>query len=160
MAYQQPKEQLLKSKELKDYNIRVIVAGSRGFSDKILFHEKMINFLEDVDEPVLFISGAAPSGADDLIIRWCKRYGYPCKEQPADWDKYGRSAGFKRNVEMAKIATHLIVFYDGISPGTTHMLEQAEPSAYNLITKTILIKSLKNDPTNHKKDLRIAGCAV
>ena len=160
MAYQQPKEQILKSTDLKDYSIRVIVAGSRGFSDKVLFHEKILAFLEEIDEPVLFISGAAPSGADDLIIRWCKRYGYPCKVQPADWDKHGRGAGFIRNVEMAKIATHLIAFYDGVSPGTAHMLEQAESTAYNLITKTILIKSLKNDPTNHKKDLHIGGCAV
>ncbi len=160
MAYQQPKAQLLKSTDLKDYTIRVIVAGSRGFSDKILFHEKIIAFLEDLDEPVLFISGGAPSGADDLIIRWCKRFGYPCKEMPADWDNLGRSAGYVRNVEMAKVATHLLVFYDGASPGTTHMLEQAEPDAYNLITKTFLIKSLKNDPTNHKKDIRVRGCAV
>ena len=44
MAYQQPKEQILKSTDLKDYSIRVIVAGSRGFSDKVLFHEKILYF--------------------------------------------------------------------------------------------------------------------
>ena len=160
MAYPSPKDQVLKSLELKDYTIRIIVSGSRKFADKILFHEKIIAFLEDMEAPVLFISGAAPSGADDLIIRWCKRFNYPCKEMQADWNQFGRSAGFIRNVEMAKVATHLLTFYDGSSPGTAHMLEQAEPSAYNLITKIILIKNLKNDPTDHKKDLHITGCLV
>lgn len=54
---------------------------------------------------------------------------------PADWSKLGRKAGFIRNIEMAKIATHCISFWDNISNGTRNMILTAVK--YNLITKVI-----------------------
>lgn len=160
MAYKQPKGQALQSLDVKDYRIVAIVSGSRGFNDKKLFHEKILDFLEDVSEPVLFISGEAHSGPDDFIISWCKRYGYPCKRMPADWEKHGRSAGYIRNIEMAKIATNLISFWDGISPGTAHMIEQADPENYNLIKKVIMFKGKDNGKKSSQKNIHVVGSAV
>ena len=40
-----------------------------------------------------------------------------------DWDKDGRSAGYKRNAEMAEYADALIAVWDGDSKGTKHMIE-------------------------------------
>ena len=51
---------------------------------------------------------------------------------PADWDKYGKSAGYRRNVEMAKFAIEdqnkglLIAFWDGKSRGTKWMIDIAK----------------------------------
>ena len=45
---------------------------------------------------------------------------------PADWNTYGKSAGFVRNIEMAENATALIAFWDGKSSGTKHMIETAK----------------------------------
>lgn len=47
------------------------------------------------------------------------------KLYPADWKKYGSSAGYIRNDEMAKYADCLIAFWDGKSKGTKHMIDLA-----------------------------------
>ena len=44
---------------------------------------------------------------------------------PADWDKYGKAAGFIRNEQMAQNADALVVFWDGKSRGTKNMIELA-----------------------------------
>lgn len=120
-----PKTQEVQSLNPRDYETRIIVAGSRGYDNRIDFHKVLCAYLERFDTPILFVSGKAPSGADDLIIRWCKKFKYPCLEKPADWNSLGKRAGYVRNAEMAKIGTHLLAFHDGQSPGTGHMIEEA-----------------------------------
>ena len=50
---------------------------------------------------------------------------------PANWDLYGKSAGFRRNIEMADYAIAdnsrgiLLAFWDGKSKGTKHMIDIA-----------------------------------
>jgi hypothetical protein len=122
--YETPSPQSLCSQSPKDYAVRCIVAGTRKYDNMREFHEAVCDQLRDFDAPVLFISGAARSGADDLIIRWCHRFGYPCLQMPADWNT-GRGAGFARNTNMAILGTHLLAFHDGQSPGTQHMIDQA-----------------------------------
>ena len=39
------------------------------------------------------------------------------------WDIYGKKAGYMRNEEMAKVADALVVFWDGKSKGTKHMID-------------------------------------
>ena len=56
-------------------------------------------------------------------------------EFPADWDKHGKSAGYKRNLEMAENADALIAFWDGESRGTKHMIDIAKEK--NLLTRII-----------------------
>lgn len=121
-----PKPQALQSLDPRDYKHVVCVAGTRYWNDRRYFHEKIVEFLETYEEPVLFVSGCATSGADDLILRWCAKFRYPCKKMPADWDQFGNSAGFIRNEEMAKIINHLIAFWDKVSHGTGHMIDCCE----------------------------------
>jgi len=47
---------------------------------------------------------------------------------PAEWDKYGKSAGYRRNQDMANVAEALIAIRVGgeSSKGTTHMIKIAE----------------------------------
>lgn len=134
-----PKPQALQSLDPRDYEIRIVVAGSRGYMDRREFHEVLCAYLERFEgKNILFISGAAHTGADDLIIRWCKKYKFPCKEMPADWDTLGKRAGYVRNTEMAKLGTHLLEFYDGTSRGSAHMIEEA--MKYGLMTKIIYVR--------------------
>jgi hypothetical protein len=42
---------------------------------------------------------------------------------PAQWEIYGKMAGYLRNLEMAKIADAVVLFWDGKSKGTKHMLD-------------------------------------
>ena len=54
---------------------------------------------------------------------------------PADWNKHGKSAGYRRNEEMAKVADACICFWDGVSKGTMHMINLAKE--YGLETEVI-----------------------
>ncbi len=64
-------------------------------------------------------------GADKLGYDWGKANNIPIAEFPADWNRYGKSAGYRRNVEMAKNADALLALWDGKSRGTRHMIEIA-----------------------------------
>jgi hypothetical protein len=104
----------------------------------------MWDYIKTLDgQSVIFISGAAKSGADALIIRFCKEHNLPWVEYPADWDNLGKSAGYVRNVAMARVGTHLITFYDGVSKGTRHMA--AEALKRGLAVTTILIDIVKRN---------------
>lgn len=118
-----PKPQALQSVDPRDYRIRVVVAGTRGYNDRKRFHEFMCRFVARFKQPILFISGAAKTGADRLIILWCKKFGFPCLEMPADWDNHGKGAGYIRNAAMGRIATRVVAFYDGHSNGTANMID-------------------------------------
>lgn len=61
--------------------------------------------------------------------------GLPVDEFRADWDTHGKSAGYKRNSQMADHADMLIAFWDGKSKGTKHMIDLAR--AKKLIVKVV-----------------------
>ena len=105
---------------------RVIVAGSRGFIDYILLRNSLDKLLCDkTSDGIEIVSGTA-KGADSLGEQYATEHGYSIKQFPADWDIYGKSAGYRRNKEMAEYADALVAFWDGVSPGTKHMIDLAK----------------------------------
>lgn len=103
--------------------IKVIIAGGRHFKDYNLLVSKL-HYLLQKHKQVVIVSGKA-KGADYLGEVYARDFGHIVEEYPADWDKHGKSAGYKRNTEMAKNATHLVAFWDGKSKGTKHMIDIA-----------------------------------
>ncbi len=114
--------------------MKVIIAGSRIFNDYEILHQKCDYILSKVSE-VEIVSGTA-YGADKLGKRYANEKGYRLTQFPADWEKYGKSAGYKRNEEMAKYADSLIAFWDGKSKGTKHMIDLAERYKLKVIVVT------------------------
>lgn len=113
--------------------IRLIIAGSRAFEDyQLLRCEVLMYIIEEIQHKNIEIVSGTASGADKLGEKFAIQYNFPIKRFPADWDKYGKSAGYKRNEEMAKYATHCIVFWDGKSRGTKHMIDLAKKYGLNL----------------------------
>jgi predicted Rossmann fold nucleotide-binding protein DprA/Smf involved in DNA uptake len=104
--------------------MKVIIAGGRDFSDYSLLKESCDQILSNLDN-IEIVSGRA-KGADSLGEEYALENGHNCKIFPADWDKYGKAAGYKRNSEMAEYAELLIAFWDGTSRGTEHMINIAE----------------------------------
>ena len=74
---------------------------------------------------VKIISGMA-DGADSLAIRYADERKLTKILFPANWKRFSRVAGFLRNEDMLSVATHLVVFWDGKSSGTNHMIEIAK----------------------------------
>lgn len=100
---------------------RIIIAGGRDFYDYDLVKMTMARIGY---KPTVIVSGCA-RGADTLGINWAIDNFTPVDKYPADWDRYGKSAGYKRNVQMAENADMLIAFWDGKSKGTKHMIDIA-----------------------------------
>lgn len=106
---------------------RVIIAGGRYFENYDLVKEKCDYFLSEKKKThqLIVVSGHA-TGADSLGERYAKENDLQCELHPADWDRFGKSAGPKRNAEMAEVANALIAFWDGQSRGTKNMIELAK----------------------------------
>jgi hypothetical protein len=102
--------------------MKVIIAGSRGFTDYNFLCECVLRTPIKITEVV---SGRCKNSPDMLGERWAKENGVPIAPFPALWDKYGKAAGFIRNREMALYADALIAVWDNKSRGTRHMIETA-----------------------------------
>jgi len=101
--------------------MRVIIAGSRTITDYSIVEKAVIASGFNVTE---IISGGA-KGVDRLGELWAKINGVKLSRFQADWNTYGRVAGFIRNAEMLKFADALIVVWDGKSRGTFDILSKA-----------------------------------
>ena len=101
--------------------MKVIVAGSRTIHDYALVVNAIHASGYEIDE---LVSGGA-RGVDSMGETWAYAHNVPIKQFPAEWDKYGKSAGFRRNEVMAKYADALILVWDGQSHGSAHMLKTA-----------------------------------
>lgn len=112
--------------------IKVIVAGSRTFKNYELLRKKLDYYLQNYTRDEIEIVCGKAKGADTLGEKYAFIRGIPIKYFPANWDKYGKSAGYKRNAEMAKYATHCIIFWNGISKGSKHMADIARENNLHL----------------------------
>lgn len=103
---------------------KVIIAGSRSFQDYPMLKKYADFKLSNIKDTIEIVSGGA-KGADSLGERYAKENGYSLKVFPADWERFGKAAGYMRNVEMARYADALLAFWDGKSCGTMHMIQIA-----------------------------------
>jgi len=101
---------------------RVIVTGSRALSrdwaDIDLVRAALDLARWDAGGPMVVVHGACPTGADAIASWWVRghqRCGNPLElseePPPADWDRYGRAAGFRRNAEMVALGADLCLVF-------------------------------------------------
>lgn len=106
--------------------VKLAVIGSRNFSDYNLFCEKLEYLTQNIKEDITFISESAKSGADALIVRFCRENNKELIEYPPDYIKYpGKYALFKRNDEIVSNCDYLISFWDGQSRGASYTHNKA-----------------------------------
>jgi len=103
--------------------IKVIIAGGRNFDDYDKLCRVCDDFLKNYCN-IEIVSGAC-KGADLLGEQYAKEKGHKLTQFPANWKRYGKAAGPKRNQEMANYADALIAFWDGRSNGTKNMIDLA-----------------------------------
>jgi len=109
---------------------KVVIAGGRDFSDArhYITLKKTLDFMLQKKREayeIIIISGCA-RGADSLGEEYARERGYDCMEFPANWTKYGRGAGHRRNAEMCTACDAVIAFWDGKSKGTAGMIALAK----------------------------------
>lgn len=101
--------------------MRIIVCGSRTWSDPTLIERAMRNVSGGDLASVTWVHGHCRRGAD----RICDRLAPGCERHEADWDTHGKSAGHVRNVRMANLGADLCLAFDRHSPGTADMIRVA-----------------------------------
>lgn len=74
------------------------------------------------------MSGGA-KGADSLAERFAKENNIETMIFPADWDKYGKNAGYIRNKDIISNSDIVIAFWDGKSKGTKISIDLAKQSS-------------------------------
>jgi len=116
--------------------MRVIIAGSRDFNNFESLEFEVIRIFKKLKaegyfttrNDITIVSGTA-KGADKLGEKFAEKYNLKLERFPANWDKFGKSAGYKRNQHMSTFAKEdngvLIAFWNGSSKGTKHMIDIA-----------------------------------
>ena len=91
----------------------------------------------------LFIHGGC-IGVDLIGVQVAKKLGFDILSMPANWKKYGRAAGPKRNIDMVDsvlqyknngISTIVLAFHDNLdmSKGTKHCVNYAKKKGLKVI---------------------------
>jgi len=106
-------------------NEYILVAGSRNFVDA----ETLAKILtENVGTEDIIVEGGA-KGVDGMARQWAEARDINVVEIKADWEKYGRAAGPKRNDEMTKFIAErggkALFIWDGESKGTKQCISSA-----------------------------------
>ncbi len=117
---------------------RVVIAGCRYY-ENYKEAEKYIDFcISNIrkENQIIIVSGGA-KGADALGERYAKENGFKIEQYLPNWDKYGKSAGPKRNKQMAEISDYVICFWDKTSKGTKSMIEEARKNGKPIKIKII-----------------------
>jgi predicted TIM-barrel enzyme len=122
---------------------RVLICGSRSFSDREMVEELVSSFEPDT----VVISGGA-YGADKLAEEAASRHDLYMAVYVADWQRWGRRAGILRNIKMLQDGqpTEAYAFIDKPleeSRGTHDMVKRLEAAGIpvTIITSDGEVKS-------------------
>lgn len=107
--------------------MRVLVTGSRDWNSLEVIDEALGDVYAVMGRDVTIVQGGA-RGADAIAAALAgTRFGWLVENHPADWERYGKRAGFIRNIEMVKAGADVcLAFIKNESRGATHCADAAE----------------------------------
>jgi len=105
---------------------RVLVTGSRDWSDAQVVELLMQDIKRNAGEDVVLVSGNCPSGADKIAEDIAIKFGWTLELHPAQWKEHGKRAGFVRNAEMVELGADIcLAFIKDESAGATNTVTKA-----------------------------------
>ena len=133
---------------------RIAVGGCRYYNNYDVFCEFLDECFIQLDKKDITILSGKCSGVDNMAERYAIEKGYDLETYPAEWNKFGKSAGPKRNRIMAERADLVMVFWDYKSKGTKNLIEYA--TKFN---KPVKIKDI-TPPTSPSPHLSLPSGAI
>jgi len=109
--------------------MRVGVVGSRG-----LTVDNLGDYLPS--ETTMLVSGGA-RGIDACAQQYAQANNIPITEFLPEYDKYGKSAPLKRNIQIVQHSNFMLIIWDGKSRGTQHVITNCKK--LNVPFKIILL---------------------
>lgn len=112
--------------------MKVLVCGGRDYNKVAIFYLELDRIQQEKGKFTQIISGHA-RGADQLAEMYADQNNIPVRIFPAQWDKYGKRAGYIRNVQMLEEGEpDLVVAFPG-GKGTEMMISISESAAVPVI---------------------------
>lgn len=112
----------------------IAVIGSRDFPESAM--PKVDAYIRGLPKDTAIVTGGwwgdrynniTPTrGVDRRAALAAKEFGLAVVLVGADYSKYKRAAGFRRNPVTVGLADHVVAFWDGQSNGTRDSLKKAE----------------------------------
>lgn len=100
--------------------MKLAIVGSRTYPDL----DAVYNYVASLPDDTIIISGGA-RGVDRTAESAAREFGLQVDIHPAQWGKYGKSAGYRRNADIVNACDELVAFWDGESKGTLHSIHTA-----------------------------------
>ncbi len=117
--------------------MKLLIYGSRGIQNRDTVFQAIDHYIVENGLPDAIITGDA-TGVDALARLYAHEHKIDLSVFPADWEKYGRKAGYVRNNDMVNACDRAIGIWDGKSPGaliTMRLLDESKsPSTVIVIT--------------------------
>lgn len=107
--------------------MRLAIVGSREFTDFDYMEKWVIHTItNDIGITVEQIVSGGARGADRLAENFAWKHHIPLQIFPANWNKYGKKAGYLRNIEIVDNSDFVIAFWNGESKGTKMTIDLAK----------------------------------
>lgn len=104
--------------------MRLLIAGSRDLWPSLAeIDDALAELMRHPGAgPISCVVTGGARGVDRCGDRWARARGHLPIVIAADWWLWGRSAGIRRNAEMAGMIDAALVWWDGSSRGTMDMI--------------------------------------
>lgn len=90
--------------------MRVAIVGSRGFTDHDIIRKAITSLHEKHEENLIIVSGGA-MGADSIAEQIARELHIETLIHWPDWNRFGKSAGFKRNIQIVEDSDMVVAFF-------------------------------------------------
>lgn len=119
---------------------KLLVCGSRTITNSAWIFSEIEKYLAESNlhySSISIIEGGA-RGVDKIAKQFADDKNIPVIEMPADWDSYGKAAGFIRNEQMVRLCDLCLILWDGKSHGTKNDIDLCDK--YNKSNKIVIYK--------------------
>lgn len=89
--------------------MRLLITGSRSWDNINYIRSTFMSLADEYGDDITLVSGACPTGADRLGEMVASELNWAIELYPADWNTYGKRAGFVRNSEMIDTNPDIVV---------------------------------------------------
>ena len=108
--------------------MKVAVIGSRGIT--------RVNLEDYLPEGTTEIVSGGARGVDTCAREYAKSHGLILTEFLPDYQRFGRGAPLRRNIEIIDYAVLVLAFWDGKSRGTSFVIDNCKKRNKKVIVYT------------------------